>query len=193
MITRLEEIPSLTQSWLAPLHREDPALYGELAESLVIERASHVPGGWSPPDPSFAIVISVLQIIGKEVGALAFPQEPVAAPIAALEGFDRTIRASFEIDGAMMFVADYGQDLVFVTSGDTGLLQREGDAIAAIPLARNFAAFLIGQCNAYDSYKRHIVSASNVDAYFAEAEAIAASGELQDADIAMIYTRQLEA
>ncbi len=193
MITRLDEIPALTQSWIAPLRSADRELYDELAASIVIQPAARTLAGWSPPDPSLSVVVNALQINGKEVGALVFPEDHTAAPAAALEAFDRSIRASFDIDGEMMFVADYGQDVVFVTRADTGLLQREGTEIAAIPLARNFAAFLIAQCNAYDSYKRHIVGAGNVEDYFAEADAIVAIGALKDADIAMIYERQLKA
>lgn len=193
MITTLDEIPALTESWIVPLRHTDRKLYDELATSIVIERATRTQVEWSPPDPSLVVVLNSLQIIGKEVGALVFPEDHTGSPAVAFEAFDRNIRASFDIDGEMMFVADYGQDVVFVTRADTGLLQREGTEIAAIPLARNFAAFLIAQCNAYDSYKRHIVEAGNVEGYFAEADAIVASGALNDVDIAMIYDRQLKA
>lgn len=193
MITQLDEIPALTESWIAPLRHSDRELYDELAASIVIEPAARAQAGWSPPDSSLAVVVNALQISGKEVGALVFPEDHTGTPASALEAFDRSIRASFDIDGEMMFVAEYGQDVVFVTRADTGLLQREGAEIAAIPLARNFAAFLIAQCNAYDSYKRHIVEAGNVEGYLDEADAIVASGALKDADIAMIYERQLKA
>ena len=193
MITRLDEIPALTESWIAPLRHVDRGLYDELAASIVIEHATRAQADWSPPEPSLAVVFNSLKIIGKEVGALVFPDDHTCAPAKAVEAFDRHIRASFDIDGEMMFVADYRQDLVFVTRADTGLLQREDTEIAAIPLARNFAAFLVAQCNAYDAYKRHIVEGGNVEGYFAEADAIVASGALNDADIAMIYDRQLKA
>jgi hypothetical protein len=49
--------------------------------------------------------------------------------------------------------------------------------------SRSFAASLLGQCNAYDAYKRLIVEADDVAGYFAEARSIVARGILPQADV----------
>ncbi len=62
MITRLDEIPALTESWIAPLRHVDRGLYDELAASIVIEHATRAQADWSPPEPSLAVVVNSLKM-----------------------------------------------------------------------------------------------------------------------------------
>lgn len=193
MITRLEEIPALTESWLAPLREADPETFEELAESLVINASAAPADEVKTPDASLAAAVGALNLIGKEVGAFRFADGDPSDPAGAIAAFDARIRENFDIEGDMQFIGAYGQDLLFVTGADTGILQQEGDQLAAIPVARNFAAFLIGQCNAFDSYKKFIVKDDDDESYFADARSIDSSATMPQADILTIFECQLKA
>lgn len=191
MITRLDQIPALTRSWLAPLEEDDPELWEELAESLVIDPASApVDAAAIGPFPDVAAVLAQLDLAGKEIGAFRFAPAPGASAGDQLAAFQAQPHARFDITGDTLFVGAFGQDWVAATPGDLALVGGDG---TMLPLARGFGPFLIAQANAYDSFKRHIVKGNDEDAYRAEAEACAAEPSLADAHVLLIYGTQLKA
>ena len=174
MITKLSEIPALTESWIAPLRKTDRELYDELAQTIVIHARSAPVNSAFSIDPTLAEAVATLDLNGKDIGNFNF-------------------RPIEQTDKNILVVGAYGLDDLYVTKDDTGLLKGRESNRTTVPLARNFAAFLIGQCNAYDVYKRLIVKKEDVVAYRNEASAIAASGLLPHVDIEAIFEAQLKA
>ena len=70
MIETLDALPALTEGWLAPLKNADRALYDEMAETLVIERARRKVEGDLPAGVFEAL--SQVELRGKEIGPFRF-------------------------------------------------------------------------------------------------------------------------
>ena len=189
MIDRLDDLPALTRSWLAPLEREDPELYEELSQSIVVGPArdtvaTALPAGMDD-------VLAALDLQGKEMGAFRFAPTPGEDVAEQIGNYDRAVRASFDADQTITFIGDYGQGSVFVSPEGVGLLDLSSAEARIRALARTFAGFLLAQANAYDSYKRHMVKRSDERAYRADAAACAALPALAGADVPMIFDLQL--
>ncbi len=188
MIAAVNDIPDLTESWIAPLRTADRALYDELAESLVVSRAEapvrlDLPAGVSE-------TLSQIDLCGKEIGAFRFAPASGASAIEQIDTYDRLIRDSYEVEGDIIFIGEYGSGNIFVSPMGVGLL----DAVSQPPeiraLSPSFGAFLIAQANAYDAYKRHLVKANDLDGYRASAAACAAIPALANTDVQAIFEAQ---
>lgn len=148
MITSLEEIPALTRTWLAPLEKEDPETWAELAASLLI-----LPAAGKIPDLSglpadVGTVLERLDLAGKEIGAFRFAPTTEA-------------------------IGSYGADLLLAAPEGIVLLRLDG---SRQKLADDFTSFLITQANAFDAYKKHIVKAKDAAAYAAAGQGCTIAG-----------------
>lgn len=190
MIESLKALPELTQSWLAPLQVEDPELYDELAEAVVVEPAE---GGASALLPAGAHdVLAALDLRGKEVGAFHFAPAPGDTAAEQIANYDRSIRSAFDAGSNITFIGDYGQGSIFLSSEGVGLLDLSREEPSIKALASTFEGFLLAQANAYDAYKRYMVKVTDEPAYRAAAAACAASPAFLKVDVPAIFEAQLK-
>jgi hypothetical protein len=187
MIVSLDALPALTRSWLAGLQDDDPDLYAELAESLVIDQHGSAPGTQFPAGVNQAL--SLLDLRGKEIGAFRFAPAPGQDAAAQIMAYDQRIRQHFDASPDLVFIGDYGSASLFASPQGIGLFDPDGGRVIA--LAPDFTGFLLVQANAYDAFKRFIVRIKDADGYRAQQMAVQETAAFSGIDVAAIFKAQL--
>ncbi|KQM81650.1 hypothetical protein ASE67_17030 [Sphingomonas sp. Leaf23] len=187
MIDALSDLPALSARWLAPLRDDDPELYAELAETIVIAPAVHPVATGLPAGVDAAL--AVVDLCSKEIGAFRFAPADGADARARIAAHDARVRQDFDTGADIVFVGDHGAGPVFVSPQGIGLLD-----ITARPriraLARDFTGFLIAQANAFDAEKRCLGKAADLAGYHAAAAACAALPGMAGVEVATIFDAQ---
>lgn len=189
VIETLDALPALTRSWLAPLEADDPELYAELADTLVIGPADASSVGPVPADARD--VLAALDLRGKELGAFRFAPAEGDRAADRIAQYDRSVRETFDAGPEITFIGDHGNGSLFLSPEGVGLLDFSGREPRIVVLAPSFETFLLAQANAYDAYKRNIVEEENEQAYRAAASACAALPYYSTTDVPAIFEAQL--
>jgi hypothetical protein len=190
MILTLQDLSARTRSWLAPLLEDDPQLYAELAASVVIEADGEAEPAALPA--GIAAVLAVLDLRGKEIGAFRFA--PLAEDETASEqvrAFDAKLRETLEAPPEIVFVGEYGSDLLL--AGPDGIALLAAETGETVWLGPDFESFILVQANAYDAYKAKIVKGADEPAYRARQTEIAAEPRFAGTDVEAIFSAQLKA
>ena len=189
VILKLHDLPELTAGWIASA-KDDPDLYAELAETLVVGPSREAPSANLPGD--VRDVLAVVDLADKEIGAFHFAPSAGRTAAERIERYDSAVRETLEADADLLFLGNFGESSVFHSQHGVGLLDLTFEPARIIPLAPTFADFLLVQANAYDAYKRYMVEASDVAGYRAAAAACAANATFARVDVPAIFERQLK-
>lgn len=191
MIDMLDALPALTARWLSPLENVDPELHAELAGSIIVTAPGRAPGRVFPA--GVGVVLTTLDLADKEIGAFRFApptddETDEGTPETRIAGYDHWMRTRFDAPDDLVFIGSYGPGALFAAPQGIGLFDMEHGRIAI--LAPDFIRFLLVQANAYDACKRHMTRTSDLAAYEAARDRVAANPRLADADVAAIFAIQ---
>jgi hypothetical protein len=202
MIVSLVQLPALTRSWLAPLDAEDPELYDELSKDIVIdlvERKPQLDTVLPTGHEDVRRVLETIDLAGKQIGEFYFaPASSAGSKVEEqLAAYNRQIRNHFDIKGVEVFLGPFGENWVVATTDHLALLRGDNrgshdEDMTLVPLAHDFASFILAQANAFDAFKRFIVEDSDLKSYRAAQEACAVHPVFQDTDVALIFECQLK-